>query len=61
MDILLLFFLVLKSDKHLCLALMAWVLLSGCAYERESVARPLIRARMHRKHVTTITFVLEVL
>ena len=34
---LLLFFLVLKSDKDLCLALMAWVLLSGCARERESV------------------------
>ena len=36
MDCSLLFFLVLKSDKHLCLALMAWVLLSGFACERES-------------------------
>ena len=35
MDIsLLFFFLVLKSDKHLCLALIQ---LSGCACERESV------------------------
>ena len=34
---LLFFFLVLKSDKHLCLALMAWVLLSACACECKSV------------------------
>ena len=34
MNISLLFiFLVLKCDKHLYLALMAWVLLSGCACE----------------------------
>ena len=37
MDISLLFFLVLQSDKHVCLALMAWVQLSRFACERESV------------------------